>query len=100
MNPLERDRLKLEIAELQLEMQKLKAQYQTYACSLLSVMIVADVFLFALGISAKEIVWLIIALCVSITFILLINISLEHWFLENANRLMRQMRDLEKRFLL
>jgi len=100
MNPLERDRLNLEIAELQFEMQKLKAQYQTYACSLLSIMIVADVFLFVLGISLKETFWFIIALCVSITFILLINISLERWFLDNVNRLKRQMQELKKQYLL
>lgn len=100
MNSLGRNRLNLEIAELQLEMQKLKAQYQTYACSLLSIMIVVDAFLFVLGISMAETFWFIIALCVSITFILLINISLEGWFLDNVNRLKTQIQELKKRYLL
>ncbi len=100
MNPLEGERLRLELAELQLEMYKLKAQYQTYAYSLLSIMVVADVFLLIQGVSLNEPLWFITALCVTIAFILLVNIFLEYWFLNIMNDLKMQIRELRKKHLL
>lgn len=100
MSQLEGNRLKLKLVEIQLEMQKLNTQYQTYTYSLFSIMIVTDLLLFVIGVYTQEALWFIVALCVTISFVLVVNVYLERWFLICSEKLKMMLSELEKRYLL
>jgi hypothetical protein len=100
MSWFEKERLELQIARVQLEIEKLRTQYLVYTCSLLSLMVVIDIFLFLIGVHIQEGLWFILALCITISFILLVNIVLERWFLTNIKGLRIKLDELEEGYLL
>lgn len=100
MSQLEGNRLRIKLVELQLEMQKLEIQYKTYTHSLFSIMIVTDLLLFVIGLHTQEALWFVIALCVTISFVLTVNVYLERWFLIRSEKLKTMLSELEKRYLL
>lgn len=88
--------IQIRLTELQIEMQRLTAQYQTYTASVLSIMIAIDVLLFAVAVVTEEIVWPVAAFGVTILCVLFVNLYFEHCFLSKVDDLRQQIRELKK----